>query len=79
LVDDLEAQRRAIADRVAKAIHRGLDLMWQFLELANSVFERCDDSSGTVSGIFHTACSDRGRTQAARSINVISRPMPSRR
>jgi hypothetical protein len=68
LVDDLEAQRRAIADRVAKSDPaEGLELMWRFLELANSVFERCDDSSGTVSGIFHTACSDLGDiAQAAK-------------
>lgn len=68
LVDDLEAQRRAIAYRVAKSNPaEGLELMWRFLELANSVFERCDDSSGTVSGIFHTACSDLGDiAQAAK-------------
>ena len=61
LVDDLEAQRRAIADRVAKSDPaEGLELMWRFLDLAKSVFERCDDSSGAVSGIFHTACSDLG-------------------
>lgn len=59
LVDDLEALRRAIVDRVAKSDPAvGLELMWRFLDLAKSVFERCDDSSGTVSGIFYTACSD---------------------
>jgi len=61
LVDDLETQRRAIVDQVAKCNPAdGLELMWRFLELANSVFERCDDSSGTVMGIFHAACSDLG-------------------
>ena len=70
LVDDLEAQRRAIADRVAKSDPaEGLELMWRFLELANSVFERCDDSSGTVSGIFHTACSDLGDIAQAAKID----------
>ena len=28
--------------------------------MANSVFERCDDSSGTIIGIFHAACRDIG-------------------
>jgi hypothetical protein len=58
LVDDLEAQRRAIGQQVAKV--EGLDLMWQFMALANSVFARCDDSSGTVSNIFKAACHDLG-------------------
>jgi hypothetical protein len=61
LVDDLETERRAIVDQVAKSDPaEGLELMWRFLELANSVFERCDDSSGTVNGVFHAACSDLG-------------------
>ena len=61
LVDDLEAQRRAIVQQVAKVDPaESLDLMWRFMALANSVFARCDDSSGTVSSIFHTACRDLG-------------------
>ena len=70
LVDDLEAQRRAIANRFAKSDPaEGLELMWRFLELANSVFERCDDSSGTVSGIFHAACLDLGDIAQAAKID----------
>jgi hypothetical protein len=38
----------------------GLELMWQFLELAESIFARCDDSSGTVIDIFHSAVADLG-------------------
>jgi len=61
LVDDLETQRRAIVDQVAKSEPaEGEELMWRFLDLANSVFERCDDSSGTVIGIYHAACKDLG-------------------
>jgi hypothetical protein len=46
----------------------GLELMWRFLTLASSVFERCDDSSGTVIDIFHLACSDLGEiAQAAKT------------
>jgi hypothetical protein len=37
-----------------------LDLMWRFLDLAEPVFGRCDDSSGTVIEVFHTASRDLG-------------------
>src|SRR5271165_3598878 len=68
LVDDLEAQRRAITDQVAKRMpSEGLDLMWRFLEMAKPVFERSDDSSGTIAGVFRTAVSDLGDiAQSAR-------------
>ncbi len=69
LVDDLESQRRAIVDHVAKRMPtEGLELLWRFLDLAESVFERCDDSSGTVIGIFHAAVADLGAI--ARSARV---------
>lgn len=56
---DLATQRRAILDQVAKGDPgEALDLLWQFTALANPVFERCDDSSGTVIGEFRTACGD---------------------
>ncbi len=60
-VADLEVQRRTIVDQVAKAEPvEALDLLWRFMALANPVFERCDDSSGAVIGIFHAACRDLG-------------------
>jgi tetratricopeptide (TPR) repeat protein len=66
LAEDLETQHRAIVEQVAKADPaEALDLMWRFMELANSVFGRCDDSSGTVIGIFHQACSDLGEIAEA--------------
>ena len=66
LVDDLETQRRAIVDQLAKAHPtEELDLIWRFVALANSIFERCDDSSGTVIGIFHTAANDLGEIAKA--------------
>jgi hypothetical protein len=69
LVDDLEAQRRAIIEQVAKTDPvEALDLLWRFLALGNSIFERCDDSSGTVIGVFHHACEDLGEiARAART------------
>lgn len=68
LVDDLEAQRRAIVEHVAKrSPNEALALMWQFLDLARSVYERSDDSSGTIAGVFQSAVGDLGTiAQAAR-------------
>jgi hypothetical protein len=68
LVNDLETQRRAIVEKVApEDPAEALDLMWRFTELAESVFDRCDDSSGTVIGVFHEACADlAGLAAAAR-------------
>ena len=61
LADDLETQRRAIAEQVAKHDPaEAMDLMWRFLALANDVFARCDDSSGVVGKVFHQACLDLG-------------------
>ena len=70
LIEDLETQRRAIVDQVAKAdLAEALELMWRLMALANSVFERCDYSSGTVMGIFHAACRDLGEiAQAAKVV-----------
>jgi hypothetical protein len=34
--------------------------MWRFIDLAESVQERCDDSSGVVDEVFHMACGDLG-------------------
>ncbi len=61
LVTDLESQRRAIVDQVARAdAVDALDLMWRFMALAGSVFERCDDSSGAAMAVFRAACADLG-------------------
>jgi len=65
LVTDLETQRRAIVEQIAPADpDEALALMWRFMALATPVFERCDDSSGTVIGIFHQACADLGQLAA---------------
>lgn len=66
LVDDLETQRRAIVEQIAKRDPReALDLLWRFLELANSVVERSDDRSGTVIGAFRDAVDDLGEIAKA--------------
>ena len=45
-----------------------LDLLWRFMALANSIFNRCDDSSGSVLAVFQAACHDLG--DIAKSANV---------
>ena len=56
---DLEMLRRTISDKIAPLAPRdALDLQWQFLGLARSVYERCDDSSGSIGDIFAQARAD---------------------
>jgi hypothetical protein len=70
LADDLTSQARAILEQVAPSNPtEALDLLWQFLSLANSVFDRCDDSSGTVMGIFREACDRLGALVAAAEVS----------
>ena len=65
-VADLQTQRRAIIEQVAKHDPgEALDLLWQFTALAEPVFERCDDSSGAVIGEFRAACRDLAEIAAA--------------
>ncbi len=68
LAADLEAQRRAIIDQVAKSdAAEALELMWRFMDLAEAVHERCDDSNGVIGDVFRDACRDLGPlTQAAK-------------
>ena len=64
-VRDLDLQRAMIADRVAPSRpDLALDLMWRFLDLAEPVLNRVDDSSGSVGDVFHLACEDLGAIAA---------------
>jgi hypothetical protein len=70
LIEDLESQRRAIVTQIANTDpSESLDLMWQFTALANSIFERCDDGSGAVIGVFHAACRDLGKIALAAQVD----------
>jgi hypothetical protein len=60
LADDLEARRHGIETVAKTDPTEALDLLWRLMALASSVFERCDDSNGTVVGVCHAACSDIG-------------------
>ncbi len=60
-VRDLDLQRAMIADRVAPLrADLALDLMWRFLDLAEPVINRVDDSVGSVGDVFRSACEDLG-------------------
>ncbi len=73
LASDLETLRRTIVDRVARIdATEALELMWRFMELAESVQERCDDSNGAVGDVFRTACHDLGLlAQAAKPDPIV--------
>ena len=60
-VRDLDLQRAMIVDRVATTrADLALDLMWRFLDLAEPVINRVDDSNGSVGDVFRSACEDLG-------------------
>ncbi len=66
LIKDLDQQRKAIATQVTKDDPvEALDLLWRFMALANSVFERCDDGSGSLVAVFHEAVDDLGEIAEA--------------
>ena len=56
---DLDMQRQAIVGQVGPTDPKAaFELIWRFVALANGVYERCDDSTGRVQSVFHTACED---------------------
>lgn len=66
LVTDLESQLLAIKAQIAPADPaEGLALAWRFMQIATPLFERCDDSSGIVIGVFHDACALLGEIALA--------------
>lgn len=66
---DLETQRKMIVETVAKDDPaEAFDLIWQFLALADSIFARSDDGSGTLIRIFHQACDDAGALATAAAV-----------
>ncbi|MBK3745250.1 hypothetical protein G3A39_39385 [Paraburkholderia aspalathi] len=59
---DLEEQRKIIAEKIAtNDPEEGFELIWQFLSLADSIFERSDDGNGSLISSFHAANKDAGR------------------
>lgn len=75
IASDLETQRRAIVGTVAKADPgEALELLWRFMALATSIFERSDDGSGTIIGVCHDACHDIGDVAAQAKVDPIFLP-----
>ena len=61
LKTDLETQRKVITGTIAPSDpDEAMELLWRYLELAGSIFARCDDSNGLIIGSFHEACLDLG-------------------
>ena len=74
LADDLDTQRRAIVEKIAKVDPtEAQDLLWKLMALASSVFERCDDSNGTVIAVFHETCQNIG--DVAQRANANQAPL----
>src|SRR3954449_2178757 len=72
-VKDLDLQRTMIVDRLSPTRpDLALDLMWRFLDLAEPVLNRVDDSNGTVGDVFRAACNDLG------AIASSAKPDPAR-
>ena len=60
-VRDLDLQRAMIVDRIAPSRpDLALDLMWRFLDLAEPIYNRVDDSNGAVGDVFRSACEELG-------------------
>ena len=56
LISDLDTQLSMITDKIAPADPTlAFELLWQFVGLAGSVYERVDDSSGDVGDVFRYA------------------------
>src|SRR3954451_20255370 len=55
-----------IVDRVTPTrADLALDLMWRFMDLAEPVLNRVDDSTGSVGDVFRAACEDLGAIAGA--------------
>ena len=69
LADRLNNLRlRIVNDFNAKSPKIAFEMMLDFLDMHKNTLERVDDSNGTVSGVFFTACDDLG--SLARQVNL---------
>ena len=65
LARDLEVQREAITTHVAAARPgEAFDLLWRMLEMAPSIYERCDDSDGAIVSVIASTRDDLGAIAA---------------
>ena len=65
LARDLEAQREAITTHVAATSPgEAFNLLWRMLEMAPSIYDRCDDSNGVIGSVIACARDDLGAVAA---------------
>lgn len=65
LARDLEVQRETIAAHVTPTSPgEAFDLLWRLLEMAPSIYERCDDSDGAIASVIASARDDLGAVAA---------------
>lgn len=72
---DLAAQREAIATHVAATNpSEAFDLLWRMLEMAPSIYERCDDSNGAIGSVIASARDDLGAiaAQAGQPVGALA-------
>lgn len=61
MAQDLEMQRSAIMTHVAPTQPgQALELLWRLLDMAPSIYGRCDDSNGAIGSVFEQALEDIG-------------------
>ena len=71
-IADIEKQRRAIREQVARNDPgEALDLLWQLTALAGSVILRCDSRDDTVLDAFRAACHDLAEIAAESGPNRV--------
>lgn len=71
LIKDLSTQSAMITNKIAPADPvAGFDLLWQFIELAPSVYERVDDSRGDVGDVFRAAILHFDRIAPLANLNT---------
>lgn len=72
VADDLDTQRQVLVEKVAKADPKeALELLWRFMALATSIFERSDEGSGTIIGVFHDACENIGEVAVLAKVDPV--------
>ena len=73
LARDLETQHRIILGTIAPDDPgEALEVLWRFMGVARSIFERCDDSNGVMTGLFRLACADLGPLAAAAKVDPLA-------
>lgn len=75
LARELVAQREAIAAHIAATSpDEAFNLLWRMLEMAPSIYERCDDSNGAIGSVIASARDDLGAiaSKAGQPVGVLA-------